>query len=425
MFRIIGKIVFNKYIWLVFLPLLLGWALLTIRVQTRTDFALRGQLASVKRIWGGNLEQPMPSLRYKRFGSNVSTLHRGTLHASDIAVTLEMDYRKKGLVYYTGYNAEFQGTYTVRNPEAEKIYLSFIFPYPTRQGEGMLQNVKLLLNGEEDADNTEYQPNLALWTGMLEAEETLTVTVQYHGRGLNHFLYGFEPGTPIHRFRMRLDVHGSADVDYPTSTMTPTTIDRTDKGIGLVWELDRSLSEFNIGVILPDKLNIARQIGIMSLRAPFFFLLFLGALGVILRLAGYGLHFVKIVIICVAYFFFYPLFAYLSVYMFPWLSFLLSFGILGALIFNYARIVYTLPIAGAIVTAYVFCLGITSLSALFPTHTGLILVIEGVVLLAIVMHLLPRYKDINLFELFGLSRVNAPVSSEPSEPREAEVEQHA
>jgi hypothetical protein len=47
-----------------------------------------------------------------------------------------MDYRKKGLVYYTGYN-KFIGKYTIKNPEDEKIYLSFIFPYPTQQGEGV------------------------------------------------------------------------------------------------------------------------------------------------------------------------------------------------------------------------------------------------------------------------------------------------
>jgi hypothetical protein len=203
------KTLFNKYIWLVFIPLLLGWLVLAERLEKRTHKATHYQLQSVKEIWGGNLAQPMPSVRYKRFGSDVSTLSKGEIHASDISVTLEVDYRKKGLVYYTGYNAEFVGKYTIQNPENENIYLSFIFPYPTRQGEGVLQNVKLLVNGEEDIEDTEYQPNLTLWTGLLAPSDSLVITVQYDGRGLNQFTYGFEPSKQINNFAMKVDVQGA------------------------------------------------------------------------------------------------------------------------------------------------------------------------------------------------------------------------
>jgi hypothetical protein len=408
MIQLVKKIIFNKYLWLLFLPLLVIWLLLMLRVQQRTDFAMFRQMESVKRIWGGNLEQPMPSIRYKGLGSDVSTLNRGEITASDISVSLEMDYRKKGLVYYTGYNASFAGKYTIQNPEDEKIYLSFIFPYPTQQGEGILRNVKLFVNGEEDGENTEYQQNLLLWTGLLESTETLEMTVQYEGRGLHHFMYGFEPGTQINSFTMTMDVLGAKNVDYPISTMTPTRTQSTANGMNMVWELDRSLTEFNIGVILPDKLNVAQQIAVMSRRAPVFFLIFLASVCVILRLCDYPLHFFKIAMLSVAYFFFYPLFAYLSVYMNIVLSFALSFGILRALIFNYARILYRLNVAVAIVLAYAFYLGITSIAALFPTHTGLILVIEGVILLAIVMQALSRYQDVKWLELFGITTPRPP-----------------
>lgn len=77
MFRYLRKIIFNKYIWLLFVPLLIAWFMLTMRLRMRTDFAMHRQLPLVKRIWGGNLEQPMPSVRYKNFGSDVSTLSKG------------------------------------------------------------------------------------------------------------------------------------------------------------------------------------------------------------------------------------------------------------------------------------------------------------------------------------------------------------
>jgi hypothetical protein len=253
---------------------------------------------------GGNLAQPMPSVRYKRFGSDVSTLSKGEIHASDISVTLQMDYRKKGLVYYTGYHAEFVGNYTVQNPENEKIYLSFIFPYPTRPGEGVLQNVKLLVNGKPDIEDTEYQSNLALWTGLLGPSESLQFTVQYDGRGLDQFEYGFEPGKQINNFSMTIDVQGAKALDYAESTMPPTEpYQETEHGKILAWKLDKALTQLNIGVILPDKLNIEKQLFVMTYRAPVFFLLFLITLVAIIRLSAEPLKLIPIAMTSIAYFF--------------------------------------------------------------------------------------------------------------------------
>ena len=430
----IRKILFNKYIWLLFLPLLIVWSMLTSRLENRTNFVLYGQISSVKRIWGGNLEQPMPSVRYKGFGSDVSTLGKGELSASDISVNLEVDYRKKGLVYYTGYLADFNGRYTIRNNENEKIYLSFIFPYPMEQGEGMLRDVKLLVDNKEDPLNTEYQPDLILWTGLLEPSQTVEMSVHYQGRGLNHFIYGFEPGRQINNFKMKIQILGTGEVDYPVSTMTPTRTESAGDDKTLLWDLDRVLTQLNIGVVLPDRINIARQISVMVQRAPVFFLMFLAALCAAVALGGQTLKFVPIAAVSAAYFFFYPLFAYLSAYMNVVVSFLLSFGIIILLIFNYTRIVYDLKIAAAAAGACLFFLGITSAAALLPTYTGLILTIEGVALLALVMQVLSRHKDVKVHELFGLpdpnsidqsktkTQNNSKAGQQPERPEEVEID---
>lgn len=403
MLRFVKRIIGNKYLWLIFVPLLIGWFLLTSRLQERTYHSMTRQMDSVKKIWGGNLEQPMPSIRYKRFGSDVSILGKGRISASSIVAKLEVDYRKKGLVFYTGYNADFTGKYLIRNPENEKIYLSFIFPYPTEREQGMLRDVKLLVNGKEQPEDTEYQQNLALWTGLLDAGGSLEITVSYKGRGLNHFIYGFEPGKPINKFEIKIEVSGAKDIDYPVSTMSPTRTEDTADGKILVWELDRLLTQLNIGVILPDRINISKQIAVMVARAPFFFLLFLFTLIATLKLSGYSPNFVHIAMSSAAYFLFYPLFAYLSMYMHTVVAFILSFGILGGLICNYFRIINNKTVAAAVGIAYTFYLGITSLAALLPTYTGLILVIEGVVLLAIMMQIFSRFRNITVSELLGLA----------------------
>lgn len=407
MLKFLIKIILNKYFWLIFFPLFIGWILLANRLEIRTYNAMYKQLNLVKQIWGGNLAQPMPSVRYKRFGSDVSSLSKGEIHAADISVTLQMDYRKKGLVYYTGYNAKFIGKYTIKNPENENIYLSFIFPYPTQQGEGVLQNVKLLVNGKEDTQDTEYQPNLTLWTGLLKPSDSLEMTVEYDGRGLNQFRYGFEPGKQINNFSMKLNVQGAKALDYAESTMPPTESPKeTPQGKILSWNLDKALTQLNIGVILPDKLNIEKQLYLMTYRAPAFFILFLISLMVIMRLFGESLNFLQIAITSIAYFLFYPLFAYLLIYLGVIYSFIISFIIIGILIFNYIRILHNLKMAVSIVTAYIFYLGITSLASLLPTYTGLILTVEGVILMGIIMQVLSQHKDLSIDKIFTKTEEN-------------------
>jgi hypothetical protein len=408
MLSFVRQTFFNKYIWLILLPLILGWLILAARLETRTHQAMYKQFNSVKQIWGGNLAQPMPSVRYKRFGSDVSTLSKGEIHATNIAVTLQVDYRKKGLVYYTGYHAEFTGKYIIKNPEKENIYLSFLFPYPTRQGEGVLQNVKLLVNDKEDIEDTEYQPNLALWTGLLGPSDTLNITVQYDGRGLNQFVYGFEPNRQINRFTMKVDVKGATNLDYPESTMPPTEpLQEIPEGKILVWKLDKALTQLNIGVILPDKLNVEKQLFVMMYRAPAFFLLFFISLIALIRLAKENLNFIPIAITSIAYFLFYPLFAYLVIYLGIIFAFLISFGSIGLLVFNYMRILYGLKMALAVGMAYLFYLGITTVAALLPTYTGLILTIEGVILLGVIMQVLSKHKELKMGELLKLSSTNS------------------
>jgi hypothetical protein len=421
MLQFISNILFNKYIWLVFFPLLIGWMLLADRLGNRTEKAMYYQYQSVKQIWGGKLAQPMPSVRYKLFGSDVSTLSKGGIHASDISIILKVDYRKKGLVYYTGYNAKFSGKYTIKNPENENIYLSFIFPYPMQQGEGVLQNVKLLVNGKEDIDDTEYQPNLALWTGLLAPSEALKITVLYDGRGLDLFEYGFEPSKQINNFTMKVDVQGAKNLDYAELTMPPTEpLQDTPQGKILVWKLDKALTQLNIGVVLPDKLNVEEQLFIMTYRAPVFFFLFLISLAAILRLSGKNLNFIQIAVTSIAYFLFYPLFAYLVLSMGIVLAFIISFISIGLLILNYMRLLYGIKIALAVVTAYIFYLGITSLAALLPTYTGLILIIEGVILMGIVMQVLSQHKDIKVGELLGWTEQWESYQKSPRQTKESQ-----
>jgi hypothetical protein len=179
-------------------------------------------------------------------------------------------------------------------------------------------------------------------------------------------------------------------------------LEETETGKILSWKLDKALTQLNIGVILPDKLNVEKQLSIMMYRAPVFFVLFLVSLIAIIRLSGENLNFISIVITSIAYFFFYPLFAYLVIYMGLIFSFSISFAVIGLLILNYMRILYGIKIGFSVFTAYVFYLGITSLAALLPEYTGLILTTESVLLMSVIMQILSKHKNLKIGQLLGL-----------------------
>ena len=120
------------------------------------------------------------------------------------------------------------------------------------------------------------------------------------------------------------------------------------------------------------------------------------------HLSGEKVNFIPMVITSIAYFFFYPLFGYLVIYMGLTLSLSISFAVIGLLILNYMRILYGFKIGLSVFTAYIFYLGITSLAALLPEYTGLILTIEAVLLMGIIMQVLSQHKNLKIDELLGI-----------------------
>lgn len=54
-----------------------------------------------------------------------------TLSASDINVDLSLDYRQKGLLWFSTYTVDFKAQYKIENPVGQDVNVAMTFPFPS------------------------------------------------------------------------------------------------------------------------------------------------------------------------------------------------------------------------------------------------------------------------------------------------------
>src|SRR5438445_791599 len=130
----------------IFVATSIAWAILggTILARTNTsDERLRSRIQSV---WGvpqiqqaplGEFFVAIPSQRVVADGGTTKSVETTTQErhsvvpsSSDLAVGLDLEYRQKGLQWYSTYKVDFRGDYEFRNPDtaARKFRLTLRFP---------------------------------------------------------------------------------------------------------------------------------------------------------------------------------------------------------------------------------------------------------------------------------------------------------
>ena len=103
------------------------WTLGTVTSIRSNTFSTRLS-PQVEALWGSRLIQDAPGFFVKIPGTG--RMKALMPERSRIQVDIRPDYRKKGLLWYSTYNCEFDGIYTVKNdqPVARTVYVHFDFP---------------------------------------------------------------------------------------------------------------------------------------------------------------------------------------------------------------------------------------------------------------------------------------------------------
>jgi inner membrane protein involved in colicin E2 resistance len=408
---------------LIFLCASVAWAILGATIFNRTystDTTLKDRVVS---IWGAPHKQMPPLATYNKVVTRqsettlngkkrVETIKENVttplpLESSRIDVRLALDHRQKGLLWYSTYKVSFQGAYAFRNTSDKPEDITFALSFPTDKAiyddlVFTVDDVPIGLKSEEKETSG---------TISVAAGKITTLKVGYRSQGLNEWRYGFGDGNVAQvkdfLLTMRTDFK---DVDFPENTLSPSEKSETPGGWQLVWDFKNLVSGYEIGMIMPEKLQPGPLAGRISLFAPvslffFFFLMF-----IITTMRGIELHPMNYFFLATAFFSFHLLLAYLVDHISIHLAFVICSAVSIFLVVSYLRLVVGMRFAsGEAALAQFIYLVMFSYAFFFKGFTGLAVTIGSIITLFVVMQITGRVRWSEKFA------ANAKATSAPTE----------
>src|SRR5262249_41031924 len=153
------------------------------------------------------------SLRYVPSGAVFNSLTPLSLSRQDVAVDAAMNYRKRGLVYFSGFDFAFRGDYRAVNTEGRDIDVVFVFPIDLEKNKTLLSELEFVVSGVPARADLAEADKL-VWTGRVKSGERVDFHVGFRGRGLDSFTYVLDPNAPVHEFHLAYHISGGGHFDY-------------------------------------------------------------------------------------------------------------------------------------------------------------------------------------------------------------------
>jgi len=382
-----------------------AWMILGTSIYLRTESAGSELSSRVASTWGTAQEQHPPVASYvTKVTKTVETEENGKkikktethdvtnavpLDSSQIVADLHIDYRQKGLLWFSTYRVGFAGNYTFRNPTGQEETFTIRLPLPSKQA--VYDGMEISLDGQVlplDFGGAEANAR-----GALKANATGVVRIAYRSQGQDNWIYKFSSGDEVARVKdlhllVKTDFGG---FDFPENSLSPTEKRQTSEGWELKWDYQNLVSGFNIALRVPQKLQPGPLAGRISYFAPvplffFFFLVF-----ILSTLRGIDLHPMNYFFLACAFFAFHLLLAYLCDHVSIHAAFAISSAVSILLVVTYLRLVVNLRFA--VVEAglsQLIYLVLFSYAFFFAGFTGLAITIGAILTLFVVMQMTGR-----------------------------------
>jgi len=365
-----------------------------------SDSQSRGRVAS---SWGASQDQTSLSAGFNLFTDrSVISFENGanvTRHVQDkkwiafplvrsrVNADLNIDYRKKGLLWYSTYRVKFAGGYDFTNPSDQPADVTFTFRLPADQA--VYDGLNFSVNGTPVAAQNEKSSAYVVFP--LKAGESATLNVAYNSQGLDRWSYNFGDGvTAVKDFDLHVRTN-FRNFDILENALSPTTEKRDADGWDLDWKYDNLLSGYRIGIELPQKLQPGPLAGRISYFAPVSLLFFFFVIFVLTSVQGTDLHPMNYFFMACAFFSFHLLMAYLVDHISIHLAFIICSAVSVFLLVSYLRLVVGMKFAAfeAGLAQFVY-LVLFSYAFFFDGYTGLSVTIGAIVTLFVVMQMTAR-----------------------------------
>jgi hypothetical protein len=369
----------------IFLCSAVGWFILGATVESRTNDAGSGLGPRVASSWGSPQQQVPPAATSSRASVSPVTWQL-PLERSRVRAALDLEQRQKGLLWFATYRVAFAGDYVFRNnSEGEEVTLRLTFP----ERDAIYDDLVFRVNGQPVPTTTAdgaVQAKVHVPAGAAIRLET-----GYRSQGMTTWCYSLGDGvSQVRDFRLDMTTDFT-DIDFPPSTLSPTTKTKSGDGWRLTWQYNNLVTGYGIGMVLPQKLQPGPLVGRISFFAPVSLLFFFFLTFIITRMRGIDLHPMHYFFLAASFFAFHLLLAYLVDHISIHLAFVISSAVSIFLVVSYLRIVAgrRFAMVDAALTQLVYLVGF-SYAFFFEGFTGLAITIGAIVTLFVVMQMTAR-----------------------------------
>ncbi|HET7004195.1 MAG TPA: inner membrane CreD family protein [Candidatus Binatia bacterium] len=382
----------------------LAWSILGTTIFSRTyslDESLKGRVAS---IWGApHVQKPPKASTTKEVAKKIEVVENGKtivrnekhyvvtpvqLEGSKLSVALDLEHRQKGLLWYSTYKVVFAADYQLKNTtDIESV--DFVVTLPTAQAS--FDEMIVAFDGVPVAFVNEK--STLRGSTRIARGATAVLSVKYRSQGLDSWRYHFgDEVSQVRNFQLKMTTNFK-DIDFPDNTLAPAQKKETDNGWELVWESKNLLSGFQIGMIMPEKLQPGPLAGRISYFAPVSLLFFFFLLFIITTLRGIELHPMNYFFLACAFFAFHLLLAYLVDHISIHTAFVICSVVSLALVISYLRLVVGIRFAAIEAgVAQLVYLVLFSYAFFFKGFSGLAVTIGSILTLFLVMQLTGRIR---------------------------------
>lgn len=202
-------------------------------------------------------------------------------------VVIVPNERKKGSGVYSGFEARFDVEYRVTNRSEHTTRTQFEVPL---SGQVLYDELSVLVDGRALGPELEVDVSALRWERRMEPGDSVTVTIGYATRGVEHFYYQIPAFREINDFTLSMRVVGlqRADVNYPQGCLTPSAVEEDGDDVVLRWELDHALTTAGMGIALPRPVQPGADVGAVLGRSPYALMLLVGAVCLTLLIDSMG-----------------------------------------------------------------------------------------------------------------------------------------
>jgi hypothetical protein len=377
------------YVWGSLACVLVALFVIADQIADRQGFANSELREDVLERWGAPIHQASPSVRYVQSGAVFTTLERLALDSQHVRVDARMNYRKRGLVYFSGFEFDFRGDYALKNPADHDIDIVFVFPVQIER-RSMLSDLSFAVNGQAETLPMAESADRLTWTGRLARGETATFSIGFKGRGLDLFTYVLDPELPVRNLELEMHITGGENFDYGEGVVPATSVQATADRVDLVWQFASLETGFPLGVILPSERPFDTVLLTMIARAWATFLLFHAVLIALSLHVRRKLARFEAYLAAGGYGFFFVMLPYLAAYMNFYVAYVVSLALVGGLLQVYLTRIFGPSTRRFVAVAIGALLVVPTAAVIFQNHTGLIYSIEILLGLAVLMQLTTR-----------------------------------